>query len=95
MSAVEDFIATPSLESLDKWSREQLLQVAEHFSVVVVGDKRLKENIRNAIKTELIGSGLMSSDKPVFPPCPTTSSFQTLGLTFEQQREMFISQLEH
>ncbi len=39
MSEIEEFIAAPSQESLDSFSKEQLLLVAEHFSVVVVGDK--------------------------------------------------------
>lgn len=61
---MEEFIATPSLQLLDKLSKEQLLQVAEHFSVVVVGDKRIKGNIKNAIKEELSGSGVIPSAKP-------------------------------
>lgn len=52
MCTVEDLIATPSLETLDEMSREQLLQVAEHFSVVVVDDKRLKDGIKHAVKEE-------------------------------------------
>ncbi len=57
MSEIEEFIAAPSQESLDSFSKEQLLLVAEHFSVVVVGDKRLKENIKAAIKAKLLEIG--------------------------------------
>lgn len=96
MSAVENFIATPSLESLGKLSKEQLLQVSEHFSVVVLGDKRLKENIKDTIRAELVGSGWIPEDKPVLPTCSLVSSFiQTLGLTFEQQKELLVLQFEN
>lgn len=40
------------LESLNKLSKKQLLQVAEHFSAVDVGDKR-QENIKDAIRAKL------------------------------------------
>ena len=53
MAEIDDFITAPSQELLDLFTKEQLLIVAEHFSVVIVGDKRLKENIKAAIKTKL------------------------------------------
>ena len=74
MSEIKDFIAAPSQELLDLFAKEQLLVVAEHFSVVVVGDKRLKENIKAAIKTKLVEEGLMPGDKEECPS-PAALSF--------------------
>ncbi len=88
MSEVEAFITAPSQESLDKCTKEQLLQIAEHYSVEVVGDKRIKETIKSAIKSKLLVAGIVS--KTDFSQSPTTH-----GLTFEQQKEMLMLQLDH
>ncbi len=88
MSEVEAFITAPSQESLDKCTKEQLLQIAEHYSVEVVGDKRIKETIKSAIKSKLLVAGIVS--KADFSQSPTTH-----GLTFEQQKEMLMLQLDH
>ena len=85
-SQVEAFIADQSQESLDKCTKEQLLKVAAHYSVEVEGDKRLKQNVKTAIKDKLIEDGIMSQAKVNFSPNPPVS-FQTHGLTFEQQRD--------
>ncbi|XP_026106935.1 interferon-induced very large GTPase 1-like [Carassius auratus] len=49
MADCDAFIAAPSEEALERCTREQLLKIAEHFSIVV-GDKRLKENIKGENK---------------------------------------------
>lgn len=95
MSEIKDFIDAPSQELLDSFTKEQLLIVAEHFSVVVVRDKRLKENIKVAKKKKkLVEEGLMPGDKNECPS-PAASQFQSQGLTFEQQKEILILQMEH
>ncbi|KAF3842949.1 hypothetical protein F7725_001798, partial [Dissostichus mawsoni] len=53
MADVEAFIKAPSQESLGTFSKEQLLLIAEHFSVSIVGDKRMKENIKDSIVSTL------------------------------------------
>lgn len=109
MSGVEAFIAGPSQGALDALTKEQLLVVADHFSVVVVGDKRLKDNIKAAIKSKLVALELMSGEEEVISdsdsvaatasrpgdPVVPTVSVPAHGLTFEQQREILLLQLEH
>lgn len=45
MSDIEAFIAAPSQKSLDACTKEQLLLLAEHYSVVIKGNKCVNENI--------------------------------------------------
>ena len=92
MSQVEAFIADPSQESLDKCTKEHLLKVAAHYSVEVEGDKRLKENVKAAIRDKLFEDGIMSEAKMNFSPDPPAVSFQTHGLSFEQQRGIGLMQ---
>ena len=47
MADVEAFIEAPSQELLGTFSRERLLLIAEHFSVSIVGDRRVKDNIKD------------------------------------------------
>jgi len=56
MASVEEFIKAPSEVLLDDLSREQLIRVAEHFDLDV-GDKRMKENIKNIIRANLADRG--------------------------------------
>lgn len=63
--------------------------------MVVVGDKRLKENIKAAIKVKLIEIGVISEDNQELPWSSTALTFQTHGLYFEQQKEILVLQLEH
>ena len=50
MADVEAFIEAPSQELLGTFSREQLLLIAEHFAVSIVGDRRVKDNIKDSIE---------------------------------------------
>ncbi|CAJ1087102.1 uncharacterized protein LOC117532417 [Xyrichtys novacula] len=94
MAEIDDFITAPSQELLHSFTKEQLLIIAEHFSVVIVGDKRFKENIKAAIKSKLVEEGLMPGDKEE-SLSPTALQFLAPGLTFEQQKEILILQMEH
>ena len=44
MANVEAFVAAPSQEMLEKCTKDQLLKIAEYYSVTV-GDKRVKEKV--------------------------------------------------
>ena len=46
MSEIEAFLAAPSKEALDAFTKEQLLLIVDHFSVLVGGDKRLKKILK-------------------------------------------------
>lgn len=67
MSEAEAFVDAPSQESLDVCTREQLLWIADHYKVVVEGDKRFKENIKDAIMSKLIERGIMSEGEDSGP----------------------------
>lgn len=51
MADIEAFIAVPSVEVLAKCTKDQLLKLADHYSVVV-GDKR-KDSIKMALEVKL------------------------------------------
>ena len=88
-------IGDPSQESLDECTKEQLLKIAAYYSAEVKGDKRLKDNVKMAIKAKRINDGIMSGAKGNFSPNSLAVSFQTHGLTFEQQKEIQMLQLDH
>lgn len=94
MAECEAFIAAPSEEALEKCTKEQLLKIAEHYSVVV-GDKRLKENVKTTLKVKLVELGIMTTDPSEFHPVTSTLPVQAQGLTFEQQKELLLLQMEH
>lgn len=94
MADCDAFIAAPSEEALEHCTREQLLKIAEHFSIVV-GDKRLKENIKVVLKSELREKGVLAVDEKADSPVSPGVLIQTQGLTFDQQKELLLIQLDH
>ncbi|KAK0131567.1 hypothetical protein N1851_033742 [Merluccius polli] len=99
MTTLEEFLRAPSEELLERCSREQLVRIAEHFKMDV-GDKRLKENVKNILKENLLeagvlqpklyadGSGVDTADVSVSEVGVST------GLTFEQRKELLLLQVE-
>ena len=90
MASVEEFLKAPSEELLEGCSREQLVRIAEHYDLDV-GDKRMKENIRNIVKANLIDRGVfVSQPRSVHPVAERAdvSGGGEAGLTFEQKREL-------
>ncbi|XP_034567353.1 uncharacterized protein LOC117832370 [Notolabrus celidotus] len=96
MASVEEFIRAPSEELLDGCSREQLIRIAEHYSVEV-GDKRMKENIKGILKVNLSDQGVFGLCRyavgPVLEDVKESSDSET-GLSFEQRRELLLLQTE-
>ena len=92
MADVEAFIEAPSQELLSTFSREQLLLIAEHFSVSIVGDRRVKDNIKDSIVSTLRETGVFAAKEEGVLLKPR---FQASALSFEQQREMLLLQQEH
>lgn len=90
MASVEEFLKEPSEEPLEGFSREQLVYVAEYFNLDV-GDKRMKENMKNIIKTNLFDQGCFKTgsvgDSDVCVRDDVT-------LTFEQRKELLCLQTE-
>ncbi|XP_036974481.1 uncharacterized protein LOC119030758 [Acanthopagrus latus] len=88
MAEVADFVKAPSEALLDKCTREQLLKIADHYQIEV-GDKRLKDAIRSILKANLADMGVLDEESRHLPPLAASN------LTFEQQKEMLLLQLEH
>ena len=61
MADVEAFVAAPSQEVLEKCTKDQLLKIAEYYSVTV-GDKRVKENVKMAVTSKLMEIGVFAVD---------------------------------
>ena len=60
MEAIDDFISAPSEELLCQLTKEQLLSLASHYDIEIAsGDKRLKDNLREALKASLAEGGVL------------------------------------
>lgn len=90
MADIEAFIAAPSVEVLAKCTKDQLLKLEDHYSVVV-GDKR-KE-----LKLKVSELGVMTSEPGgvLSAQAALASTISSQGLTFEQQKELPFLQMEH
>lgn len=84
----KDFIASPSDELLDQCSKEQLIIIAQHFSVEV-DQRRTKETLKGIIRANLCESGVLldTEDRAL--------GTKKASLTFEQQKELLLLKLEH
>ncbi|XP_039537129.1 uncharacterized protein LOC120485420 [Pimephales promelas] len=92
MADIDEFVSSPSHELLNGCTKEQLLSIAEHYEIVIK-DKRLKENVKTALKIELIKQGILDiemeeKDVPIAPDLKS-------NLSFEQQKELLLLQMDH
>lgn len=55
---VEDFVQSPSEELLEQCTKEQLIKIAQNYSIEVE-PKRTKENLRSIIKANLQECGVL------------------------------------
>lgn len=86
MSEVEEFIETPTEEAFGKLSKAQLITVAEHYEVSLTSnDKRNKQMLKILLREALVKKELMS---------PATDLEFNLTLSFEQQKELLLLQLD-
>ena len=60
MARVEDFVRAPSVEFVEQCTKEQLLKLAEHYTVYV-SNKRLKENVKAFVIANLYDLGVLKS----------------------------------
>lgn len=74
---------------MEKITKEQLLKIADRYEIVI-SYKRLKENIKVILRTNLTEKGILKMVESV----PIASSLQT-NLSFEQQKELLLLQMEH
>ncbi len=77
---------------LEGCSKEQLLEIAEYYKIVIKDKRFGRESIKLILKTELIGKGFLKSkmDESV----AGVSNLQTT-LSFDQQKELLLLQMEH
>jgi len=88
-------LRAPSEELLEGLSREQLVHIAEHFTLEV-GDKRMKENIKGIVKANLMDLGLFESKMYTVDPrrdSVDVSGCRDAGLTFEQRKELVLGEV--
>lgn len=64
MDGVEEFLRAPSEDFLEQCSQEPLIKIARHFKLDV-SDKRLKENMKNILKGNLVEAGVLQSKQSV------------------------------
>lgn len=91
MADIDEFVSSPSHEFLDRCTKEQLLSIAERYEIVIK-DKRLKENVKIALKIELIEKGLLDTEMKEYVP---VASELKSNLSFEQQKELLLLQMDH
>lgn len=91
-SWVEDFLQSPSDQLFEQCTKDQLLKIAHHYEIEVP-DTKLKEVVENALKNKLVEDEILVIEvrrQPLSSP-----SVNPVALTFEQQRELLVLQLEH
>ena len=91
MTTVEEFLKAPSEAALNLCSREDLVELAEHYKVDV-GDRRKTENMRRILTERLLEVGVLKSEpaeqslgpSAAAPLSPSKEDY----LTFEQRKQL-------
>jgi len=97
MADVGAFITAPSEEGFGGCTKEQLLKIAAHYEIII-SDKGLKDTVKRVFKDKLSEMGVLTAEQSqpdTVDLSPALLCMATGGLTFEQQREMLVLQLEH
>ena len=89
MATVTGFVQSPLDELLNSCTKEQLLKLVEHYDIDT-GEKRLKEEIKGLLRTALIENGVLQSQSGNVVSAGSTA----VALTFEQQKELLLLQME-
>ena len=91
-AVVEAFIQSPSETLLDSCTKDQLLKIADHFGIEIAAT-RLKDTIKRILKATLMEEGVLASDEG--KGLPSTMVSPGGSLTFDQQKELLLIQMEH
>ena len=96
---MEEFVAQPSEEMLKTCTKEQLLQVAEHFKIELTSQiKKTKATVYETIKDFLIDREVMAAkrDDPVTPSASLTPSSDSEVRPKEKEidKELALKKLE-
>ncbi|XP_060753832.1 uncharacterized protein LOC132864434 [Neoarius graeffei] len=90
MSIVDDFVATPSVETFNLLTKIQLLDIAERYKVPLISeDKRSKSLMQLVVKAALIKAQVLPEEEAT-PPSPAAAA----EVTYEQQKELLRLQME-
>ena len=76
MSVVEEFIESPSEVLLLNCTKDQLVEIAEHYDIsLTTDDRRLKETLFKAVVVGLVGKAILpeSEESPVSHPAAEVS----------------------
>ncbi len=74
-SIVEDFFTFPSEILLERCTKEELLQIAEGFSVEITSnDKKLKETLMHTVRSALVERGVLEVRAEVVNPEESSTS---------------------
>ena len=97
MASIETFFDAPSEELLERFTKAQLLQISEHYGVAITGKK--KQEVKECLIANLEKDDILQRCAQVVSPSvakglPPLVSIVP-GLTFDQQKELMLIQLEH
>lgn len=90
MASTETFVQSPSEELLNSCTKDQLLQLVEHYGVDI-GDRKLKDEIKLCLRSVLVHSGILPGKSTSVNEL-NESPLDTL--TFEQKRELLMLEME-
>ncbi len=91
-SKVEEFIGAPSDDLLNDLTKDELLELANHYEINLMSqDKRLKDNIKTLIKTKLIECRILESQSAENASAFVNETSTMFRLTFEQQKTIVLN----
>lgn len=94
MADIDRFVESPSHVLLNKCTKEQLLKIAEYYEVKL-SDKRIKESsIKTELKNKLVDKKVLIAEMSESDQHEKSLTTQS-ALTFDQQKELLLLQMEH
>lgn len=94
MATVDAFVQSPSEELLNSCTKEELLKLVEHYDVDV-GDKELKDEVKGVLQAALVKKGVLPGKmKTLVADVDQSVVSTTVALSFEQQKELLLLQME-
>jgi len=95
MASVSEFFDAPTAAFITSCTKEQLVQIADHYDINIMG-KRQKEEIKADILASLLGKGVLKGEVRLDSAgrAPVSLPMVAPDLTFEQQRQLLVLQYE-
>ena len=89
MAEIDNFLATPTLEVFEEFTKEQLVLLAGHYGVSLSSSaKRNKGVMQTIIRETLVEKEVLPAEPEPPPELPP------IGLSFEQQKELLQLQID-